>query len=123
MGYVEGGASAWEAARLPTAEIGTVNARELAERLTLGRLTVLDVRTPAEWQSGHIEGSVNLPVGHLVERIADVPREQAVATICESGGRASLAASILSRAGFRSVMSVRGGMAEFRRLSSPQRRG
>ena len=100
-----------------------MNARELAERLTLGRLTVLDVRTPAEWQSGHIEGSVNLPVGHLVERLADVPRDQAVATICESGGRASLAASILSRAGLRSVMRVRGGMAEYRRLSSPRDRG
>ncbi len=123
IGYVEGGASAWEAARLPTAESGTVDARELAERLTLGRLTVLDVRTAAEWQSGHVAGSVNLPVGHLVERLADVPRDQPVATVCESGGRASLAASILSRAGFRSVMSVRGGMAEYRRLSSPRGRG
>ena len=31
-------------------------------------VTVLDVRTPAEWQSGHIAGSINLPVGRLVER-------------------------------------------------------
>jgi hydroxyacylglutathione hydrolase len=115
MGFVDGGASAWQAARLPAAHIGRLTTRELDEQIGhRPGLTVVDVRNPAEWQSGHIEGSINLPVGHVVDRIGEVPRDRAVATICESGTRSSLAASILARAGISSVMSVRGGMAEYR---------
>jgi hydroxyacylglutathione hydrolase len=115
IGYVSGGASAWEAARLPSARIPRLTTRELDEQIGhRSKLTVVDVRTPAEWDSGHIAGSINLPLGRLVERIGEVPRDRAIATICESGSRSSLAASILARAGMSPVMSVQGGMAEYR---------
>jgi hydroxyacylglutathione hydrolase len=124
MGYVDGGASAWEGARLPSVNIARLTTRELGEQLRhRPTVTVVDVRTPAEFQSGHIEGSINLPVGHLVERIDEVPRDRALATICESGSRSSLAASILARAGIRSVASVRGGMAEYRTSAAFSARG
>jgi rhodanese-related sulfurtransferase len=60
------------------------------------------------------EGPVLL--GKLVSRIADVRREGTVATICESGYRSALAASILARAGVDSVACVAGGMMEMRHL-------
>jgi len=124
IGYVDGGASAWEGARLPSVHIARLTTRELGERLQhRPTVTVVDVRTPAEFQSGHIEGSINLPVGHLVERIDEVPRDRALATICESGSRSSLAASILARAGITSVASVRGGMAEYLTSAAFSQRG
>lgn len=118
MGYIEGGAGAWQTARLPASHITVVTARELDDRVGKRReaVTIVDVRTAAEWTAGHIAGSVNVPVGDLVNRIADVPREHTVATICESGYRSALAASILARAGVGSVVCVTGGMMEFRRL-------
>jgi hydroxyacylglutathione hydrolase len=79
-------------------------------------MTIVDVRTPTEWKAEHIEGSINIPVGELVNHLADVDREGTVATICESGYRSALAASILARAGVDSVAFVAGGMMEFRTL-------
>jgi hydroxyacylglutathione hydrolase len=118
-GYVRGGATAWEAAGLPSARTDRVTALDLDARIRHGaEVTVLDVRTDAEWRADHLSGSVNLPVGRLVARIAELARDRPIATICESGNRSSLAASILARAGFGSVMDVSGGMAAFRRLGS-----
>jgi hydroxyacylglutathione hydrolase len=118
MGYIEGGAAAWSAAALPESRIAALTARELDERIRSGDRTmaVVDVRTRAEWKADHIEGSINIPVGELVNHLADVHREGTVATICESGFRSALAASILARAGADSVAYVAGGMMKFRTL-------
>ena len=119
MGYVDGGAPAWKAAELPSARITRLTPRGLDARIRRGaRITVLDVRTDVEWRAGHIAGSLNVPVAQLVERIGEVPRDHVVATICESGSRSALAASILARAGFSSAVNVSGGMAAFRQLGA-----
>jgi hydroxyacylglutathione hydrolase len=120
VGYVDGGAGAWQAAGLPASRIPRLSARDFDERLRGGQeaITVVDVRSVAEWNAGHLAGSVNLPVGDLVNRIDDVPREGTVATICESGYRSALAASILVRSGIESVVNVAGGMNELRRVQT-----
>jgi hydroxyacylglutathione hydrolase len=120
MGYIEGGAEAWRAAALPGSRITRLTAGELAGEIRKGpgAVTVVDVRSAAEWNAGHIEGSLNIPVGELVNRIADIPRSDVVATVCESGYRSALAASILARSGAGSVANVAGGMSAFRRLGS-----
>ena len=119
MGYIEGGAAAWTAAALPQSRITTLSAGELDKRIRSRERTmaIVDVRTRTEWEADHIEASVNIPVGELVNRIADVRREGTVATVCESGYRSALAASILARAGVDSVAYVAGGMMEFRKLN------
>jgi hydroxyacylglutathione hydrolase len=118
MGYIEGGAAAWAAAALPQSRLTTLTAAELGRRIRSGDagMTIVDVRSRTEWKADHIEPSVNIPVGELVNHIADVHRDGTVATICESGYRSALAASILARAGVDSVAYVAGGMMEFRKL-------
>jgi hydroxyacylglutathione hydrolase len=118
MGYIEGGAAAWTAAALPQSRITTLTASDLGQRSRSdhGTIAIVDVRTRTEWKADHIEGSVNIPVGELVNHLGDVHREGTVATICESGYRSALAASILARAGVDSVACVTGGMREFRKL-------
>jgi hydroxyacylglutathione hydrolase len=120
LGYIEGGAAAWQAAGLPASRIPRVGARDFDDSIRDGRgpVTVIDVRSAGEWRAGHLPGSVNLPVGELVNRLATVPRTETVATICESGYRSALAASILASAGFHSVVNVAGGMTELRRVST-----
>jgi len=43
---------------------------------------LLDIRNPREWSSKHIDGSVNVPLNHLQERIAEIPRDRRIAVHC-----------------------------------------
>jgi rhodanese-related sulfurtransferase/glyoxylase-like metal-dependent hydrolase (beta-lactamase superfamily II) len=72
---------------------------------------LLDVRNPREWEAKHIEGSVNVPLNHLQERIAEVPRNRRIAVHCAGGYRSSIAASILHQYGFTNLIEMAGGIA------------
>jgi len=70
----------------------------------------LDVREDEKWKQGHIPGSVNIFSGYLEKRINELPTNRQIVIVCNIGNRASLAASTLTRAGFRNVHNVLGGM-------------
>lgn len=67
-------------------------------------VVLVDVRRRDEWSAAHLPGSINIPLHELPDRLGDVPAGQ-VWVHCESGYRASIAASFLEAAG-RSVVSV-----------------
>ena len=64
---------------------------------------VLDVRTEAEFRSGHIKGSINIPVQQLPGKLAKQDRQKAVITCCASGMRSASAKAILKAQGFTHV--------------------
>ena len=70
---------------------------------------VLDVRGPGEWDAGHIEGSVHIPLPELASRLNEVPAERELVVTCRSGYRSSIAASLLRARGFSAVTDLRGG--------------
>ena len=72
---------------------------ELAAEQAEGEVTVLDVRRRDEWESGHLEAALHIPLDQLEDRIADVPMGGPVWVHCASGFRASIAASLVDRAG------------------------
>jgi len=76
---------------------------------------VLDVRTPGEWQQGHIDGSTNIPLNRLREHFTKIPRNRPVITTCAGGYRSSIAVSLLRNAGFTRVSELTGGMAAIQR--------
>jgi len=80
---------------------------------------VLDVRAPREWAEKHIEGSVNLPLNHLPERMAEVPRNRKIAVHCAGGYRSSIAASILHQHGITNVVEMAGGLAAWEAARLP----
>ena len=87
-----------------------ISAQALAELLTTSQPpVVLDVRTEKEWEAGHIEHSLNIPLPHLAERIGEVPEGIPVVTHCASGYRSSAAMGILERAGRMNAMDLIGG--------------
>ena len=113
-GYVDGGFEAWRGAGLPVARIEQTEVGELADRLPRDEhLTLFDVRTRREFDAGHIDRAVHMPVGDVAARAAGLPVGQHAAVICEGGYRSSLAASLLARHGIPTV-NVSGGMAAFR---------
>jgi hydroxyacylglutathione hydrolase len=76
---------------------------------------VLDVRRPAEFQSGHVPGAINIPLHELPKRIGELARRDDLAVICESGYRSSIAASLLQREGFHALSNIVGGTAAWLR--------
>lgn len=121
QGYLQGGMDAWETSGFPLTTLDTWSVQQLAERLESGsdRLTVLDVRTEKEWNSGHVDGAIHIHGGKLQEQFADVPRDKPVAVICGSGYRGSIAASFLKREGYEDVANIVGGMTAWNAVGYP----
>jgi len=82
---------------------------------------VLDVRMPKEWQSRRIEGSTNIPLNHLQERLEELPRGQEIVVHCAGGYRSSIAASILQQHGFEELTELVGGIAAWEAAKLPVR--
>ena len=81
-----------------------------------GDVRVLDVRTDAEWEAGHVPGATHVMAGWLADRLDEVPDGAGpIAVVCAGGYRSVVAASVLERAGFRDVADVVGGMAAWHR--------
>ncbi|HEX4520123.1 MAG TPA: MBL fold metallo-hydrolase [Gaiellaceae bacterium] len=94
---------------------------ERTERITVATLeeqlgepnppSVLDVRAESERDELAIDGSVSIPLGHLLERLGEVPRDRPLVVHCATGYRSSAAASILQREGFSRVTDLVGGLS------------
>ena len=90
----------------------------LAEKLGGRGVYVLDVRQPSEWRHGHINGSENVPLTQLKRRLATLPRDQTIVTVCASGHRSNLAARTLQRNQYQ-VENLKGGMHAWARAGLP----
>ena len=107
--------------------LGLVSIDELDELLEQGA-ELIDVREKDERDTGYIAGSRNIPYRLLALGEAELPRDKPIVTICETGPRAAIAASILAAHGFDAHPVVNGGIdswtaagrptVEFRRCGS-----
>lgn len=89
-------------------------------------LVLVDVREPAEFESGHLPGAVNIPRGVLEFQVEAHPavacatdpalsvRERPLVVYCRTGGRSALAAENLQKLGFARVRSLAGGITAWR---------
>jgi len=80
---------------------------------------LIDVREKDERDSGYIAGSRNIPYRLLSLGANDLPRDKTIVTICESGPRAAIAASILSARGFDAHPVVNGGIDSWAAAGKP----
>lgn len=79
-----------------------------AHRLVAAGVRVVDVRTPAEFQSGHVPGAVNIPYDQLPQRRHELGAPSTpVLLYCQSGRRSGIAAADLRQAGFTRVYDLR----------------
>jgi glyoxylase-like metal-dependent hydrolase (beta-lactamase superfamily II)/rhodanese-related sulfurtransferase len=114
-GYLAGGMSALASRDDLVERTARITAPALAEWLAGKRPDagpapiVIDVRSDAEHAGGHIEGSLNIPLTHLDERIGEIPPDRPVAVHCEGGYRSAIAASLLQKLGRASVYDIVGG--------------
>jgi hydroxyacylglutathione hydrolase len=110
-GQLEGGVLAWERAGLPLDQVPQISVLDLYQQISEQpeSLQIVDVRKPAEWETGHIQGARLKPLDRLRTMLEDLDPHQPVAVHCKSGYRSSIASSLLQRAGFHQVFNVVGG--------------
>lgn len=122
LGWLAGGMHAWRTAAKPLETLPQWTVGALREQLQRGGdLFLLDVRQPDEWADGHIEGAVHITGAGLPDRLGEVPRDRPIATLCGSGFRSSVAASLLAGRGYRNVVNVLGGMSAWQAAGYPVR--
>ena len=64
---------------------------------------LVDVRTEQEFNSGHVKGSINIPVGTVIDNINKFKNKQHIVVFCRSGNRSSMAKNILIKNGITNV--------------------
>ena len=117
--FGSGALDGWRAAGHAVASIEQVDVSDVAAALDGGAATVLDVRGRAEWEAGHLPGVANIPVGYLVERLGEIPRDKPVIVQCESGSRSAIAAGLLQAHGVADVRNFTGGYVAWRDAGLP----
>lgn len=119
-GYLEGGMDAWRKKGQPIEVLPQISVEELQRRLHSSeeKPLVLDVRTTAEWNGGHIVDAQHIPLSTLAGR-NDLQKTGPIAIICGSGFRSSIASSLLARQGHRNLINVVGGMNAWRAAQLP----
>ena len=109
-----------EGAGRPVEQLTHITVQDL-ERLRREQpaLQIADVRRTGEWEDGHIEGAVLLPLDQIPVAIKQLDPAYPVAVHCKSGYRSAIAASLLLRAGFRQVVNVTGGFDAWKAAGLP----
>ena len=119
-GYLKGGMEALSERPDLVWPTERVSAPMVAEELAgADAPLVLDIRNPREWATKHIGGSVNIPLNHLQERMAEIPRNRRIAVHCAGGYRSSIAASMLHQYGITNLIEMAGGLAAWEAAKLP----
>lgn len=107
------GVEEWKAAGIDVRETPQLEVCCLDQWVKEGH-RLLDVRTPAEWDNGAVDGARWIPLNQLPQRLDEVP-EAPLAVMCGSGYRSSIATGILENAGRTPVVNVAGGWGAYSR--------
>jgi rhodanese-related sulfurtransferase len=97
-----------------------LSARALAVRVAKHQATIIDVREPMEYASGHIAGSLNVPLGRLAD--ATLP-EGPLVLVCQTGNRSAKGMELLRRRGHpHPVADLEGGFPSWEQAGLPIRK-
>lgn len=90
--------------------------KTIKEILQQPQATIIDVRSPMEYASGHVDGAVNIPVDEIAHEMDQLKAlTPPYILYCRSGARSSMAAHYMTQAGFKEVYNA-GGLADIRIL-------
>jgi phage shock protein E len=94
---------------------------EFAQKMDVEKGQVIDVRTPKEFNTGHIEGAVNMHIydKDFEQRVDKLQKNEPVYVYCKVGGRSAEAVEILKAKGFTSVVELEGGMDAWQEAGKP----
>jgi hydroxyacylglutathione hydrolase len=119
-GYLQDGMQSLQSRPELTVKTERVSAAFAAELLSSERAPLaVDVRALRERGQKFIAGSLGIPLNHLLENIAMLPKDRELLVYCAGGYRSSIAASLLQRNGFENVSEIAGGLAGWEAAKLP----
>ncbi|MCR4765454.1 MAG: rhodanese-like domain-containing protein [Bacteroidaceae bacterium] len=95
--------------------VSVIPVDEFAQYIAEPNVQLLDVRTPEEFEAGHIDGAIMIdyktdPEGFVQKAEAQLKKDHPVALYCRSGRRSHAAAELLAKAGFQQIVELQGGI-------------
>jgi hydroxyacylglutathione hydrolase len=102
--------------------IKTIDMAQFEEQRALGRAHVLDVRSAAEFEAGHVPGALHMPHTRIAVNVDTLPVDKPLLVYCNSGARAAAAVSLLQRFGLNAI-DVNDNFANYRRVDQLAARG
>ena len=84
-----------------------------------GGVTVVDVRNPDEWATGHVPKALLISVDNVIEREDELPRDKDLLFICAAGVRSALAAEYAAAIGLDRLFNIEGGTTEWVKKGYP----
>lgn len=116
MGYLAGGIYDWTVSNLAIETTKLYTPKELISAVNVSDdLTLIDVRSPEETETGMLKGALNIPIKGFSSRIGEIPPNSQVVFYCAEGPRAVATTSALQRAGHPNAAMLRGGLNACRR--------
>ena len=120
-GYLKGGLTAWKAAGKETDQVTSVSAIQFATDFkNAGRLNILDVRKPFEYEAGHIKDAWNFPLDYIHENMGQIEQNKLYYIHCAGGYRSMIAASILRSRGHHNIIDIAGGFKAISETDIPR---
>ena len=99
--------AAFVAWRFYSSRLSNADADAIRKALSAGA-KIIDVRTPVEFQGGHIDGAINIPLGELSSQLKRLGKKKAPLVLyCRSGSRSGQAASFLRSRGYQNVHDLK----------------
>lgn len=87
-----------------------ITAAELAERVKINHLKLVDVREPHELEISKLPDATNIPLGQLAARLSELDSAEEMVVFCKGGTRSARALELLVSAGFKKVKNLKGGI-------------
>ena len=110
IGYLTNGYATWKEAHKPEDHIRTITAKEFAEKLSPDTdLNILDVRKPAEYEDGHLDEALSVPLDYINTWTSTLDENKTYYIHCAGGYRSAITESILKSRNIHNVIDVEGG--------------
>jgi len=110
IGYLKGGYQAWAQANKQEDHIDSITAKELIEKLS-ENITILDVRRSSEYEKGHLEESINLPLDYINDWTTTLDKDKTYYIHCAGGYRSVITESILKSRNITNLIDISGGFS------------
>ncbi|QBD80385.1 MBL fold metallo-hydrolase [Ktedonosporobacter rubrisoli] len=119
-GMLSGGIEAWQQAGYEAQSLPSITVQQLQEKkMGEPELQIVDVRDPDEWEAGHIEGAVHIPLFTLPQKLNSLDAKRPTALICGSGLRSTIASSLLQSKNWSQLYNTEGGMSAWNSAQLP----
>lgn len=119
IGFLEGGFHTWKDSGKELDTFSRISPLELEKQMADGDLILIDVRKKSEYDSQHVENSINIPLNEINQHLTQFPKEQKFAVNCAGGYRSMIASSILKSRGWDNFADVMGGFDAIKETSIP----